>query len=81
MFIIGVVSHYFAKRWDFFMSEMYSALVNNTSFNEANVTAKMFKEVEEPFTMATNTFPDKPQGNNNFTAKMHFLKLSSSFTK
>ncbi|XP_973259.1 alpha-N-acetylglucosaminidase isoform X2 [Tribolium castaneum] len=56
----GVVSHFFAPRWYLFINYLNSTF--DGAFNQTYIDAKMFKEVEEPFTFDRTEFPVEPIG-------------------
>ncbi|XP_047117354.1 alpha-N-acetylglucosaminidase isoform X1 [Schistocerca piceifrons] len=58
----GIVSHYYAPRWQFFIEAINDTLLNNVTFNITTFREDLFSQVEEPFTLDTSEFPDTPQG-------------------
>lgn len=60
--ISGVVSHYFAPRWNVFIEYLTEMIEYNATYNETFVRQAMFQNVEEPFTFDTTSFPTTPTG-------------------
>jgi alpha-N-acetylglucosaminidase len=58
----GVVSKFFAPRWQLFINYLNETLLNGEAFNQTFISEKMFKEVEEPFTFDRSKFPVEPEG-------------------
>uniref|UniRef100_A0A1B6JEP6 Alpha-N-acetylglucosaminidase C-terminal domain-containing protein n=1 Tax=Homalodisca liturata TaxID=320908 RepID=A0A1B6JEP6_9HEMI len=52
-----LMSNYYTPRWEFFFKELMSSVVNKTPFNQRNVSAAIFTEVEQPFTFGTDLYP------------------------
>ena len=63
---VGVVSNFFAPRWQLFINYMNETLLNGEAFNQTFISDKMFREVEEPFTFDRSEFPVEPFGKKNF---------------
>jgi alpha-N-acetylglucosaminidase len=78
----GVVSKFFAPRWQLFINYLNETLLNGEAFNQTFISEKMFKEVEEPFTFDRSKFPVEPEGNTVEVARaIHKKWLSGDFMK
>ncbi|XP_063910098.1 alpha-N-acetylglucosaminidase-like isoform X1 [Zophobas morio] len=78
----GVVSNFFAPRWQLFINYMNETLLNGEAFNQTFISDKMFREVEEPFTFDRSEFPVEPFGDTVEVAReIHKKWLSDDYRK
>ncbi|XP_022916641.2 alpha-N-acetylglucosaminidase [Onthophagus taurus] len=70
----GMVKDYFKPRWNYFLTAMLKALETKTPFDQNGVRAKIFKEIEQPFSFDTKSYPEIPFGNTVEVAKRIYNK-------
>lgn len=59
----SVVRDYCLPRWQLFFSELEQSIKkNNGKFSDSKCRQKIFREVEEPFTVANKEYPSEAQG-------------------
>ncbi|XP_072161320.1 alpha-N-acetylglucosaminidase isoform X1 [Bemisia tabaci] len=64
----GIVSHYYAPRWKYFITTLNTSLTEGIPFNHSQFSQDIFKHVEQPFTLDLTMFPTKPDGDTVETA-------------
>uniref|UniRef100_A0A1B6LQJ1 Alpha-N-acetylglucosaminidase n=1 Tax=Graphocephala atropunctata TaxID=36148 RepID=A0A1B6LQJ1_9HEMI len=52
-----LMANYYTPRWEYFFKELKSSVVNKTPFNQRNVSAAIFTEIEQPFTFGNELYP------------------------
>lgn len=60
----GVVEDVFLPRWQLFLDYSHQVLIDNSTFNQTYIKEKIFKEVDEPFTLSNKTYPIAERGKN-----------------
>ncbi|KAH0956765.1 hypothetical protein HN011_009096 [Eciton burchellii] len=53
----GVVADYFKPRWELFLKALEKSLVQRTKLNITEINDRIFREVEQPFTLSTKVYP------------------------
>lgn len=59
----SIVRDYCLPRWQLFFSELELSITkNNGKFSDSKCRQKIFRQIEEPFTVANKEYPSEPQG-------------------
>lgn len=59
----GIVRDYFLPRWHLLFDELENSIKNNNGkFSDSKCRQKIFKQIEEPFTVANKVYNDQAEG-------------------
>lgn len=74
----GIVKDFFKPRWQLFIKELNSSLLNNESFNNTYFKKKVLYKIEQPFSYNKLKYPTIPNGNS-YNISKHIFTVWNRF--
>jgi alpha-N-acetylglucosaminidase len=71
----GVVADYFKPRWELFLKALEKSLVQRTKLNITEINDRIFREVEQPFTLSTKVYPVEAIGTHSDDYRERYIIL------